>query len=94
MPEFHSMGDAINEFLKKSRIKSDVQALKLEDAWERIMGKTVSKYTDKIQIVQSTLFIHTAVAPLKQELMFQKDLIIQRVNEALGEKVIQEIVVR
>jgi hypothetical protein len=34
------------------------------------------------------------VAPLKQELSFQKEKIIQRVNEALGEKVIKEVVIQ
>ena len=58
------------------------------------MGKTVSRYTDKLQIVNDTLFITTHVAPLKQELNFQKEKIIQRVNEALGQKVIKQIVVQ
>jgi hypothetical protein len=89
-----SLGDAIKEFLKKSRLKSGVQALQIEDAWEKIMGKTIANYTDKIQIINSTLFISTSVAPLKSELNYQKEKIIQRVNEALGEKVIHEVVIK
>jgi hypothetical protein len=50
-----SLGDAIKEFLKKSKLRSGVQALQIEDAWEKI---------------------------------------IQRVNEALGEKVIHEVVIK
>jgi hypothetical protein len=89
-----SLGDAIKVFLKKSRLKSGVQALQIEDAWEKIMGKTIANYTDKIQIINSTLFISTSVAPLKSELNYQKEKIIQRVNEALGEKVIHEVVIK
>ena len=89
-----SLGDAIKEFLKKSKLKSGVQALQIEDAWEKIMGKTIANYTDKIQIIHSTLFISTSVAPLKSELNYQKEKIIQRVNEALGEKVIHEVVIK
>jgi hypothetical protein len=89
-----SLGDAIKEFLKKSILKSGVQALQIEDAWEKIMGKTIANYTDKIQIINSTLFISTSVAPLKSELNYQKEKIIQRVNEALGEKVIHEVVIK
>jgi len=40
------------------------------------------------------LFIQSAVAPLKNELMYQKDTIIERVNEALGDQVIKEVVIR
>jgi hypothetical protein len=90
----YSIGEALNHFLSQSRIKCSIQALQIEDVWETIMGKTVSRYTDKLQIVNDTLFITTHVAPLKQELNFQKEKIIQRVNETLGQKVIREIVVQ
>ncbi|MFC4261491.1 DUF721 domain-containing protein [Ferruginibacter yonginensis] len=89
-----SIGEALQLFLKKSKLKAGVQAVQIETIWETLMGKTVAKYTDKIQIVGSTLFINTNVAPLKNELLYQKDTIIQRVNEALGEKIIKEVVVR
>ena len=93
MGEF-SMSDAIQQFLKQSRLKGSIQALQIEDVWEQIMGKTIAKYTDKIQIIQHTLFISSTVAPLKNELMYQKDKIIERVNDALGEKVINEVVIK
>ena len=90
----YSLGDALRSFLNKSRLKGQVQALQIEDAWEQIMGKTIAKYTDKIQIQGNTLFITTNVAPLRQELLYQKEMIIQRVNEALGEKIIKEVVIK
>ncbi|MEJ7827623.1 MAG: DUF721 domain-containing protein, partial [Segetibacter sp.] len=86
-----SIGEAIKEFLKKSRLKTGIQALQIEEIWEKMMGKTIAKYTDKIQIINHTLFIRTNVGPLKQELTYQKEKIIERVNEALGEKVIKEV---
>lgn len=89
-----SIGEALKQFLSKSRLKSGMQAIQIEEAWEKIMGRTIANYTDKIQIINSTLFITTSVAPLKNELIYQKEKIIQRVNEALGEKVINEVVVR
>jgi hypothetical protein len=93
MGEF-SMQDALKQFLKQSRIKGGIQALQIEDAWEQIMGKTIAKYTDSIQIINQTLFITTTVAPLKNELLYQKEKIVERVNEALGEKVIKDVVIK
>lgn len=68
--------------------------MQVKEAWEKIMGKTIANYTDKIEIINSTLFISTNIAPLKNELIYQKTKIIERVNEALGEKVIKEVVIR
>ena len=90
----YSLGDAIKKFLEQSRIRSGIQALQIEEVWEQIMGKTIARYTDKLQIINDTLFITTQIAPLRQELIFQKEKIVQRVNEALGQKVIRKIIVQ
>jgi predicted ATP-grasp superfamily ATP-dependent carboligase len=89
-----SFQDAMQQFLQHSRLKTGVQAVQIEEVWETIMGKTVAKYTDKIQIIGTTLFVTSTVAPLKNELLYQKEKIIERVNEALGEKTIKEVVVK
>lgn len=88
------MQDAIKQFLKQSRLKGNIQALQIEDVWEQIMGKTIARYTDKIQIINHTLFISSTVAQLKNELLYQKEKIIERVNEALGDNVINEVVIK
>jgi hypothetical protein len=89
-----SIGDAIKNFLNKSHLKNGIRALQIEELWEQIMGKTIAKYTDSIKIVNQTLFIQTHVGPLKQELLYQKKKIIERVNEAMGEQVIREVVIQ
>jgi hypothetical protein len=89
-----SLAEAMKEFLNKSRLKNGIQAMQIHDAWEKIMGRTIAKYTEKIEIINSTLFISSNIAPLKNELLYQKEKIIERVNEALGEKVIKDVVIK
>ena len=90
----YSISEAMQEFLKSSRIKGGIQALQIEDVWEDIMGKTIARYTDKLQIIGDKLIITTNVAPLKNELIYQKEKIKQRVNEALGQKVVNEVIIQ
>ena len=90
----YSIGDALDKFLEQSRLRGSIQALQIGDVWEDIMGKTIARYTEEIRIINDTLFITTHVAPLKQELIFQKEKIKLHVNEALGKKIIKEIVVK
>ena len=90
----YSIGDALDKFLEQSRLRGSIQALQIGDVWEEIMGKTIARYTEEIRIINDTLFITTHVAPLKQELIFQKEKLKLRVNEALGTKIIKEIVVK
>ena len=74
-------------------MKGDLQALQINELWEKIMGKTIARYTENLKVINRTLFITTNVAPLKQELAYQKEKIKLRVNEALGENLIDEIVI-
>ncbi len=90
----YNIGDAIKSFLNKSKLRNGVRAVQIEEIWEQLMGKTIAKYTDKIEIVNHTLFIHTQVGPLKNELSFQKVQIIQRINEAFGENIVTQVVIR
>lgn len=89
----YSLGDAMKKFLRSSHLKSDIQALQIVDLWEKLMGKTIARYTDSIKIYGHKLYISTSVAPLKEELRFQKENIILRVNEALKENVIREVII-
>lgn len=88
------MAEAMKQFLNGSRLKGGIQALQIEDAWEEIMGKTIARYTDQLQIIGDKLIITTSVAPLKHELIYQREKIMQRVNEALKQKVIKEVIIK
>jgi predicted nucleic acid-binding Zn ribbon protein len=88
------MAQAMEHFLKKSKMRFNIQAFKIEEIWENLMGKTIAKYTDSIKLINQTLFISTSTAPLKNELIFQKETIIKRINEALGENVVKEVVIK
>ena len=93
MGEF-SMQEALQQFLNSSRIKGGIQAMQIEDVWEDIMGKTIARYTDKLQIIGDKLIITTSVGPLKNELIYQKEKIRNRVNEALKARVVNEVIIQ
>ena len=88
------IGIALKEFINKSKLKSGLRAVQIDNIWEELMGKTIARYTDKIEIVNHTLIIYTAVGALKHELVYQKSKIIERVNEAFNENVISEVIIK
>ncbi len=89
-----SIKEAIAQFLDESKLKGGIQSLQIKEIWEQLMGKTISNYTSELKIVKKTLIIETQVAPLKNELSYQKDKIIARINEHFGKNVIEEVVIR
>lgn len=89
-----SFQEAMEQFIRSSRLKNGIQAVRIEELWEGIMGKTIAKYTEKIQIIGTTLYITTSVGPLKNELLYQKVKIIERVNETLGIGTVKEVIIK
>ena len=90
----YRLQDAIQAFLSGSRIEGNMRAMQITDIWGELMGPMIAGYTDKILIIGSKLFFYTQVAPLRDELSFQRDSIRTRVNEALGHPLIQEVIIQ
>ena len=55
------IGEALRDFLNKSKLKSGLRSVQIESIWEEVMGKTIARYTDKLQIINNTLFVYTSV---------------------------------
>jgi hypothetical protein len=89
-----SLQEALQQFLLKSKMKEKVQALEIKDVWEELMGKTIASYTDNIQLINQQLVITTHIAALKNELVFQKEKIRNRVNERFNYHAVKEVVIR
>ena len=89
-----SMADAIQQFVSKSKLKNGLASVQIEDLWKEIMGVTISKYTDKIQLVNETLYVTTSVAALKNELLYQRDVIKTQLNEKLEKPLIKNVVIK
>ncbi|MEN9339269.1 MAG: hypothetical protein RIQ62_581 [Bacteroidota bacterium] len=89
----YSMKEAIDKMLQESNWKQRYQAIRLQQDWELLVGKTAAKHTQQVQIRENTLLVFTNVAALKHELTFSKELLMQKINEHLGERFIHDIVI-
>lgn len=90
----YSIGEAIKLLMEKSGWKPKVTELRIRNEWEKIVGKTVAKYTRNLKLYNGKLTIYTDVAPLKQELTMGKEQLIQNINEYLGERAIDDVIIK
>lgn len=78
--------------LEQSQWKERYMAEKVKLDWEKLMGITVAKHTKDLIIKDHKLYIYTDVAPLKNELSYNKTLLIEKINQHLEENFIKEII--
>ncbi len=86
--------NVLKDFFKSYHLEARLHEAAIKEMWEKVMGKTMARYTSDVRLRESTLTIYINSAPLKQELMFNKENIISRLNEEFGETVVKEIVIR
>jgi hypothetical protein len=89
-----SLAEALKVFLNKSPMRHKLYEMRIQQLWEELMGKTVARYTDRVEWKQGKLIITTPVAALKQELIFSRERIKQLFNDALEEALIEEVIIR
>lgn len=89
-----SLKNVLKDMVETYRLKSRLTQTRLQNVWETIMGKTISGYTKEIKLRKNTLYLTIDSATLKQELSYGKEKIKNVLNKELGEKLIEEVVIR
>src|SRR5688500_20370092 len=86
-----TLKDAIDKLLKTYKLKTKVQEAHITEAWGKIMGRVIERHTLDIYIKNKKLYVKLNSAVVRQELLYARTKIVEKVNEELGEKVIEEI---
>jgi len=84
--------EIIKEITETYKLDDKLNAIRLRESWEKLMGQSIAKHTTKIFITNKTLHINFDSAPLRQELSYAKSKVIKMINEDLGDEVVKDIV--
>jgi len=87
-----TLKEVIDKMLQSYKIVDKVKEVEIVQSWERMMGHSIAKYTEKIFVRNSCLYIKITSAPLKQELFYAREKIKENLNKELGTEVIKNVV--
>jgi predicted nucleic acid-binding Zn ribbon protein len=88
------LSDVLKDYVQENKLGTKLSEVDLIASWEKVVGKTISKYTESLRIVNGTLFIKTSSAALRSELIMMKEQLRSRLNEQAGSEIIRDIVFR
>ena len=83
--------DILSDFLKGSNFKEINETINISTAWTNIVGKTISKNTEIKSIKNGKITIKTENPVWRNELIFQKEDLLNRLKEEEPELNIKEI---
>ena len=89
-----SIGEIIDSFMKQENLDGKLGEQQALALWPEIVGPGINRYTTDRFVNNGVMYVTLSSAPLRNELMLSRSLLIQRINESLGHEVIKEIVFR
>ena len=92
--EEKALGNIIGDYLNNSGLDNELDAMKVEQIWESLVGPLISKKTNSLHVNGNRLFVTIESAPIKSELQYEKLNLLEKLNRELGQEFIKEIIIR
>lgn len=90
--EEQRVSDLIRQFIEKSGKNNLFQERKVLEKWPSVMGDYIAKNTSNVSIKQGVLYVKVVNASLRFELNASRSLIMKKLNDAVGNEVVKNIV--
>ena len=88
------LGELIDKLLETYNLSGKRSEVNLAQNWSEVVGTMIASHTSKIQLVDDKLYVTISSAPLKNELNYLKETLIQKVNTYLGKDQVKDIIIR
>lgn len=85
---------AIDRLLRAYGYQDQLDEIELIKSYEETVGQFFNNHTKRIYYKNKILYVHLDSAALKQELSYIKETLIIKLNQNIGRRILEDIVVR
>lgn len=89
-----SLKQVINQMLRGYGYQDQLDEIELIEAYESVVGVMFVKHTTDKFFKNKKLYIKLDSAVLKQELSYMRSTVVLKINEIVGKKIIEEIIIK
>ncbi|MCM1066272.1 MAG: DUF721 domain-containing protein [Muribaculaceae bacterium] len=82
----------IRKMVDATGLRPDLARHTVESMWPKVVGPHIAGYTGRIYVRERLLHVHITSAPLKEELGYAREALVERLNEGAGASVIDNII--
>jgi|GEM_PF-200699 len=90
--EITTAEDAVNDLIAHYQLQPQFTELDVKDAWRTILGDSVARRTQQLQIKGNKMYVQLESSALKSELLMRKTFILQKLNLHTGDNPIEELI--
>lgn len=88
-----TLKEAIEKMLEVYKLRRRFDETALVAAWPELMGKAIANRTKQLYIRDRRLFVKVESSVIKHELLLMRSQIVGRLNEHVGQVVIEDLVI-
>ena len=90
----YKIGDVIKKLMKNPKLANKLENLAAIYAWKEIVGKQICNYIKDQKIHKNILYVQLKSSVIRNELSYKKTEIINEINQKIGKKLINDIILR
>lgn len=83
--------EALETFLNLPRFDGVKEAVRVDDAWRKIAGRTILKYTIRTDFENRILQVFLSSSVARNELVMMQGDLLRKLNNQLNEDLVKEI---
>ena len=88
------LSDVLTTSLKELSITSKLREYKVFTAWSLAVGGSISSRTEPVRLIGKKLFVHVSSQVWLTELLYQKNVLMEKLNTAVDEEAVSDIIFR
>jgi len=77
------MDELVKEFIREMRLSAGLNRQRITEAWDKVSG--AGRYTLEVRYDKGVLYCTVGSSMVRNQLYFQKDVLLSALNEALKE---------
>ena len=91
MAEAKRLVDLINEFTRQDGVSEKLRSYQVVGEWENIVGALIGKNTELARVENGTLYVKVKSGPWRNELIFMKPRILEKIRHTYPDSGIADI---
>jgi predicted nucleic acid-binding Zn ribbon protein len=87
-------GDALGNALRAFGIDRSVKEQEVLQRWAELVGAAIANHAVPVRLLHGTLWVRVDDAAWRHELFLRRGELIRTINDALGMRIVEEVILR
>jgi predicted nucleic acid-binding Zn ribbon protein len=87
-----TLGQAMEQMVDAFGLRAKLDEQAIASLWDELAGGMVAKHTVAVKLRRGKLHIQVDSAPLRQELTFMREALMNTINARMGRPVVEQVV--